>query len=67
MDQIEIALALAIGFAGGYAVRSAISARRRRIFYRLRQAEALRAIEDGKALALKHGDGQAQIAITLAP
>ncbi len=53
MDQLEIALALLVGFAGGYALRSAISSRRRRRIQRLRRKEAIRAIEVGTALALK--------------
>jgi hypothetical protein len=71
MDQVEIALAIAlalvVGFAGGYAVRSAISARRRRKFQRLRRADALRAIEADKALAVKNEYDRAPVTTTLAP
>jgi hypothetical protein len=60
MDQIEtalaIALALVVGFAGGYALRSAISARRRRRVYQLRRANALREIEVARAFATRDAD-----------
>ena len=40
MDSVEIAISLVIGFAGGYALRAAISAVRRRKAYRWRQERA---------------------------
>ena len=69
MDQSEIALAvtlaLIIGFAGGYAVRSAISARRRQRFQRLRRADAFLVVEAGKARTMRNEYDQ--LPITLAP
>lgn len=68
MDQIEIALAiaLAIGFAGGYALRSMMSARRRRRFQRQRREEELRAVEAGRAQAMKDRETQELIPMFLA-
>jgi hypothetical protein len=68
MDQIEIALAiaLAIGFAGGYALRSMMSARRRRRFQRQRREEELRAVEAGRAQAMKDKETQELIPMFLA-
>jgi len=43
--ELEIPIALIVGFAAGYAVRAVISFVRRRKAYRLRHAEALRAAE----------------------
>ena len=60
MDQIEtalvIGLAMLIGFAAGYILRSAISSRRRRNFQRVRRQEMLRAAEANKALAMKDAE-----------
>jgi hypothetical protein len=70
MDQIEIALAIAlamaIGFAGGYALRSMMSARRRRRFQRKRREEELRAVEAGRAQAMKDRETQELIPMFLA-
>jgi len=52
VDLIEIGLSLIVGFAGGYAIRAAVSATRRRKVYRLRRADALRAAEAERRLAL---------------
>ena len=43
--ELEIPIALILGFAAGYTVRAVISFVRRRKAYRLRHAEALRAAE----------------------
>ena len=43
--ELEIPIALIVGFAAGYAVRAVISFVRRRKAYRLRHAEALRVAE----------------------
>jgi hypothetical protein len=67
MDQIEIALAVVIGFAGGYALRSAISAGRRRKFYRLRRADALRAFEAARVFATEDSNTRTATMITLSP
>jgi hypothetical protein len=65
MDQFEIALASAIGFAGGYALRSAISAVRRRRAYQLRRANALRSVAAARIFA--NSDTQTATAIPLSP
>jgi len=67
MYEIEIALSLVIGFAGGYALRSAISARRRRRVYQLRREYALREIEVARVLATENADTQMATMITLSP
>jgi len=56
MYEIEIAIALVVGFAGGYALRSAISARRRRRVYQQRRENALREIEAARAFATRDAD-----------
>lgn len=56
MYEIEIAIALLIGFAGGYALRSAISARRRRRVYRLRRENALRENQAARVFATRDAD-----------
>lgn len=56
MYEIEIALALVIGFAGGYALRSQISALRRRRVYRLRRENARREIEAARFFATREDE-----------
>jgi hypothetical protein len=51
MDLIEIGLSLIVGFAGGYALRAAISAARRRKASQLRRADLLRASEVARTAA----------------
>jgi len=47
--ELEIPIALILGFAAGYTVRAVISFVRRRKAYRLRHAEALRVAEANDA------------------
>ena len=47
--ELEIPIALIVGFAAGYTVRAVISFVRRRKAYRLRHAEALRVAEANDA------------------
>jgi hypothetical protein len=67
MDQIEIALALAIGFAGGYGLRSVISAVRRRRAYQLRRANALRSVAAARLFANRDSNTQTVTTIPLSP
>jgi hypothetical protein len=67
MDRIEVALAFVFGFGGGYALRSAISAARRRRFYRLRRENILRAAEAARVFASENSNKHDATIIPLSP
>jgi hypothetical protein len=58
MDLIELTIAFALGLAGGYAIRAAISAIRRRKAYRYRHERALREAEAGRPMPLRNEVGR---------